>query len=156
MLIWTTRFSKKKAVLSVIVMGVVMAALILLTGRTNSEKSPEPPTLIDNTQRIAYLQSLGWEVTPEPIETLQFLLPNTLNDYYLAYNQLQQLQGFDLTNYGGKQVTRYTYAVINYPGRSEGVQANLYVCEDLPVAGDICCPGESGFQEALIQQQHNT
>ena len=156
MLIWTARFSKKKAVLSVIVMGIVMAILILMSGRESTEKSPELPMLSDNAQRVAYLQTLGWEVDPEPIETLQFLLPNTLNDFYLAYNELQRLQGFDLTSCCGKQVTRYTYAVTNYEDLAEGVQANLYVCEDLPVAGDICCPGESGFQEALVQQEKKT
>lgn len=150
MLIWTTRFSKKKAVLAVLAMGVVMVALILLASRTGTEETAKLPALSDNAQRIAYLQSLGWEVETEPVETLQFLLPDTLSDFYLAYNELQKLQGFDLTDYCGKQVTRYTYTVTNYQERPTGVQANLYICEELPVAGDICCPGESGFQEVLI------
>ena len=150
MFIWTTRFSKKKAAAAVIIMGLIMAALIILTGRADRAAAPEDPKLNDNAQRIAYLQSLGWEVEPEPLETLQFLLPGTLNSTYLAYNELQRLQGFDLSACCGKQVTRYTYTVTNYPGRPEGVQANLYVCEDAAVAGDICCPGESGFQERLI------
>lgn len=156
MFIWTTRFSKKKAVLTVIAVGVVMAILILLTGRIDTKQETKLPTLTDNSQRVAYLQSLGWEVEPEPMETLQFLLPSTLNDYYLAYNELQRMQGFDLTACCGKQLTRYTYTVTNYQGRPEGVQANLYICEELPVAGDICCPGEAGFQEALIRQPNDT
>ena len=151
MLIWTAKFSRKKAVAAVIVMGAVIAALIILMGRMTSEESAEAPQLTDNTQRVAYLQSLGWEVAPEPVETLQFLLPETLAEPYLTYNELQKAQGFDLTDCRGKQVSRYTYTVTNYPDRAEGVQANLYLCEDLPVAGDICCPGADGFQEALIR-----
>ena len=50
----------------------------------------------------------------------------------------------------GKQVSRYTYTVTNYPGRSQGVQANLYVCEGQPVAGDILCAGADGFQDTLV------
>ena len=150
MFIWTTRFSKKKAVAAAILMGLVMAALIILTGRADRNAAPEAPKLNDNTQRVAYLQSLGWAVEAEPLETLQFLLPDTLNSTYLAYNELQRLQGFDLTACCGKQVNRYTYTVTNYPGRPEGVQANLYICEEAAVAGDICCPGEGGFQERLI------
>lgn len=151
MLIWTAKFTRKKAVAAVIAMGVVMAALIILMGRMPEDKLTEPPLLTDNSQRVAYLQSLGWEVASEPVETLQFLLPDTLSEPYLTYNELQKAQGFDLSACLGKQVSRYTYAVINYPGRAGDVQANLYICEDLPVAGDICCPGADGFQEALIR-----
>ena len=150
MLIWTAKFSRKKAVAAVIVMGAVIAALIILMGRMTTEDSTDAPQLTDNAQRVAYLQSLGWEVEPEPVETLQFLLPETLAEPYLTYNELQKAQRFDLTDCRGKQVSRYTYTVTNYPDRAEGVQANLYLCEDLPVAGDICGPGEDGFEEALI------
>ena len=153
MLIWTAKFSRKKAVAAVIAMGIVMAALIILMGRM--EENTEPPLLTDNTQRVTYLQSLGWEVKPEPVETLQFLLPDTLVEPYLSYNELQTAQGFDLTPCLGKQVSRYTYTVTNYPDRSEGVQANLYICEDRPVAGDICCPGANGFQEALVRSSED-
>lgn len=153
MLIWTAKFSRKKAVAAVIAMGIVMAALIILMGRM--EENTEPPLLTDNTQRVTYLQSLGWEVKPEPVETLQFLLPDTLAEPYLSYNELQTAQGFDLTPCLGKQVSRYTYTVTNYPDRAEGVQANLYICEDRPVAGDICCPGANGFQEALVRSSED-
>ena len=152
MLIWTTRFSRKKAVFSVLAFGLLMALLILLTGRTGSGSVPLPQ-LTDNSQRVEYLQSLGWEVEEEPLETLQFLLPQTLEEPYLSYNQLQLTQGFDLSNCCGKQVTRYTYHVKNYPDQSNAVQANLYVCEDQPVAGDLFCPGENGFQLALLPKE---
>lgn len=148
MMIWTARFSRKKAVFAVIFMGVVMAALILLMGRMPEEENAAPQ-LTTNAERVTYLQSLGWEVSDEPVETLQFLLPNQLSGSYLAYNDLQKSQGFDLTSCCGKQISRYTYAVTNYPGRAEGIQANLYICEDRPVAGDIFCPGADGFQDTL-------
>ena len=151
MLIWTARFSRKKAILTVIAFGLLMAVLILLTGRSD-DPSADLPRLTDNTQRTAYLESLGWTVEPEPLETLQFLLPETLEEPYRSYNELQLSQGFDLSNCCGKQVTRYTYAVTNYPERSTGVQANLYICEETPVAGDICCSGADGFKIALIPE----
>lgn len=149
MMIWTAKFSRKKAVAAVIFMGVVMAVLIVLMGRTPAEEEPAPPQLTTNAERVAYLQSLGWAVEPEPIETLQFLLPATLEEPYLTYNALQLDQGFDLSTCCGKQVSRYTYAITNYPDRTEGVQANLYICEDFPVAGDIFCAGVEGFQDTL-------
>ena len=148
MLIFTTRFSKKKAALIVVILGLAVAALILFIGRKPAEETA-PPQLLSNEDRVGYLQSLGWEISPEPVETLQFLLPDRLAEPYLSYNKLQAAQGFDLSACCGKQLSRYTYSVSNYPNRSEGVQLNLYICEDRPVAGDIFCAGADGFQDTL-------
>ena len=149
MLIWTTRFSRKKAVFSVLIMGIVMVFLILLAGREDAvQPSPQQP-LTDNAQRITYLESFGWKLDPEPIETLQFLFPEEMSESYLVYNELQKTKGFDLSPCCGKQLSRYTYHVLNYPEKQEGIQANLYICEDLPVAGDIFCSGANGFQTTL-------
>lgn len=149
MLIWTARFSRKKAALAVIVLGLVLALVIVLAGRLPSDSTPEPLLLRDDAQRVAYLESLGWQVDPEPLETLQFLMPETLEEPYLTYNQLQLEQGFDLTGCCGKQITRYTYSITNYPGQTSAVQANLYLCEDALAGGDIFCPGAGGFQAPL-------
>ena len=156
MMIWTTRFSRKKAVFAVLLLGVVLAAIILLAGGGDSGRPDTDTPLLTNEDRVAYLQSLGWEVDPEPVETLLFLLPETLEEPYLSYNELQKEQGFDLTACAGKQVSRYTYTVRNYPGRPDGVQANLYVCENLPAAGDICSPGADGFQAGLAFPEANS
>ena len=132
-------------------MGIVMVILILLTAKHDETAAAAQPQLTDNTQRTAYLESLGWQVEPEPLETLQFLLPETLEEPYRSYNELQLEQGFDLSACCGKQVSRFTYTVTNYPEPAETVQANLYICDGLPVAGDLCCPGAGGFQAPLIQ-----
>ena len=151
MLIWTARVSKKtKAVVAVIVAGVLAAVILFLAGHSGSGESDAARQLTSNADRIAYLASMGWQVGEEPVETLQFLLPEELEEPYLTYNELQDAQGFDLSACCGKQVARYTYTVTNYPGRTEGVQANLYVCEGQPVAGDILCAGADGFQDTLV------
>ena len=150
MFIWTAKFSRKKAAAAVILLGAAMMALILLVGRTPEEPAEPLPKLTNNEERVAYLQSLGWEVEPEPVETLQFLLPEELDEPYRSYNELQLSQGFDLSECCGKHVSRCTYTVTNYPGQARGVQANLYICEDLPVAGDVCSSGARPFQEPLL------
>ena len=152
MLIWTARLSRKKAALGVILGGILFCALILFLGRP-VEEVEKAELLSTNAQRIAYLASYGWEVAQEPVETLQFLLPESLEEPYLSYNVLQRSQGFDLSQSCGKQIYRYTYAVTNYPGRSDDVQVNLYLCEDLPVAGDVCCPGADGFRNPLARPE---
>ena len=149
MLIFTTRLSKKKAALAVIALGAVLAVIIILVSFLQGGSGRELPQLTDNAKRVTYLQSLGWEVNAEPVETLQFLLPDPLEEPYLTYNELQKEQGFDLTAYCGQQIARYTYAVTNYPGRTDDVQLNLYLCGGVLVAGDVCCLGADGFQGTL-------
>ena len=149
MMIVTARFSRKKAALAAIFFGLVCAVLIFLTGRS-PQSAPQDPLRLATAQDCAtYLTSLGWEVLPEPVETLQFLLPDVLAEPYLTYNALQLTQGFDLSACCGKQVARYTFAVTNYPGYPDGVQANVYLCEGQLVAGDILCAGQNGFQVGL-------
>ena len=67
MLIWTTRFSRKKAVFAVILLGAILAAIILLAGGGNDARPDADTPLLTNEDRVSYLQSLGWEVDPEPV-----------------------------------------------------------------------------------------
>ena len=127
-----------------------MLAVVVVLGKHADSADSNLPQLADNEARVSYLQSMGWEVEPEPVETLQFLLPEKLEEPYLTYNELQDSQGFDLSTACGKQVSRFTYTVTNYPNRPEGVQLNLYVCEEQPVAGDVLCAGADGFQDTLV------
>ena len=100
-------------------------------------------------QRRDFMAAYGWEVEEEPLEIQEVLIPSEFDETYEKYNYIQKQQGFDLEACCGKQVTRYTYAVSNYPGRPDGVQLNLYVCEEFPVAGDVVCTGADGFRDTL-------
>ena len=142
MLIWPARVSKKKPAAITAAILVVVLAVVVVLGKHADSADSNLPQLADNEARVSYLQSMGWEVEPEPVETLQFLLPEKLEEPYLTYN--------DLSTACGKQVSRFTYTVTNYPNRPEGVQLNLYVCEEQPVAGDVLCAGADGFQDTLV------
>ena len=147
MLIWTAKLSKKKLLLPVILLAAVILCVMLWRG-TPEEPAEQPLQLLTNEERIAWLGNWGWQVEPEPLETLQFLLPDPLEEPYLSYARLQADQGLYFTSGAGQRVTRYTYAVTNYPGHT-GVQVNLYLCEKTPIGGDIFCAGANGFQSGL-------
>lgn len=92
MLIWTARVSKKtKAVVAVILAGILAAAVLLLVGRSGGGQDAAAWQLTGNADRIAYLESMGWQVEEEPVETLQFLLPEKLGG---ALPHLQRAAGF--------------------------------------------------------------
>ena len=151
MFVFTAKFSKKKSLLAglLLLLLVAAAALTFHLFERLRDSGSEAPVLSDDHQRVEYLRSYGWELMPEPLETFQLLLSDPLPEEYLAYNQLQLTLGFDLNDCCGKQLTRYTYRVTNYPDRPEGVQVNLYVCEGLPAAGDVIASGAGGFQAGL-------
>ena len=72
------------------------------------------------------------------------------------YLALQQEAGLPLADYDGQTVTRCTYTVTNYPGRTGDVQVNLYLCGDVIVGGDIMALGENGFQASLLYPAEDT
>ena len=143
MFIVTAKAPKARALLlGALAVLAVLAAVILLPRGQASEDGARVET---NEQRIAYLNALGWEVDAEPVEALTVTLPDTLEEPYRSYNELQRKQGFDLTPYLGETLDRYTYRVTNHPARAAGCQADLYVYDGAVVAGDVICTGANGF-----------
>ena len=75
MLIWTARVSKKtKAVVAVILAGILAAAVLLLVGRSGGGQDAAAWQLTGNADRIAYLDSMGVYVVVEPGDSVDFLL----------------------------------------------------------------------------------
>jgi len=149
MFIWTARLRKKKTLLAVVLIAALVILLVILGGFLHKSAENGVGRLDTEESRADYLKDLGWEISPDPVATLQLQLPDPLTADYAAYNKLQKEQGFDLEDLKGRQVTRYTYTVLNYPGRPDGVQVNLYLCEGIPAAGDIIVTGADGFQAGL-------
>ncbi len=109
----------------------------------------------DNQQRIAFLHQFGWEVREDPAEVAEIIIPMEFNAVYESYNKLQMEQGFDLKNFGGKRVKRWTYTVTNYPGYdedSECIHANILVCDGKVIGGDVCSVELSGFMHGFKMQ----
>lgn len=101
-----------------------------------------------NEERIAYLQSLGWEVEPTPILEQEITMPKDFPDVLKQYNELQRQQGFDLEEYAGKKLTLYTYRITNHPDAEEA-DASLYVYRSELVGGDVHSTSFTGFMTAL-------
>ena len=70
------------------------------------------------------------------------------NNIYNKYNELQVSQGYDLTDYHGQTVKRWTYTVQNYPKESIAY-ARLYIFNDTVIAGDVYTPGIDGIMHGL-------
>lgn len=130
-------------------LGLVIGSALLLAGCFGGDKEAEVITAATNEERVAYLESLGWQVEPQPIETLDLQLPEKLDGEWDAYAKLQKGQGLPFSEFAGQAVKRYTYTVTNYPDIPQGVQANLYLWGDQIIGGDVIFTGQGGFQTDL-------
>ena len=143
------RFTRRRLLLTAAALVLVTGMTLLLAGCFRSSTPCEEVDLATNDQRVAYLEGLGWQVSPEPVETLDLQLPEKLEDEWDAYAKLQKGQGLPFSEFAGQAVKRYTYTVTNYPEIPQGVQANLYLWGDQIIGGDVIFTGQGGFQTDL-------
>ena len=144
--------SRRRIFLGFLSLALVISLSFVLVGclKKSPNEAPSGIFAATNEERISYLNSLGWEVTEtEPIETLDLKLPEDLLTSWADYVALQDSQDLPFGGYAGQTVQRYTYRISNYPDVPNGVQANLYLCGDTVIGGDIIATGKQGFQAGL-------
>ena len=153
MLIVTAKMPKRKLSLGVAAAALLCCCAIALNfGQAigaSASALPSPKGVRSNQDRIDYLSAYGWQVSEEPIATQELLIPKEMDDSYTEYLALQNGQGFDLQKYTGKRVKRYTYEVLNYPTGESGVQANLLICKNTVVGGEVLSTRLDGFLHGL-------
>jgi len=127
----------------------VIAGLIFSIQRPAVTASAEVNGRHVGIDQVAYLESLGWQVNAEPLAVETLLVPEEFDETYDEYLALQSGQGFDLTPYCGKKISRCTYEITNYPTGEEGVQISLLVFKDTVIGGEVISPTVNGFLHGL-------
>ena len=144
---------KKLLCAAAILAAVLLIALILHPFQSTAPVQPaaQHDTCVPNgLAQVRFLQSYGWEVNEQPCEMVQVVIPETFGDVYENYNEIQKQQGFDLSRFRGKQVSRCSYEVLNYPGQKEYIRANLLIYNQEVIGGDICSIyAENGFMHGF-------
>ena len=138
---------------SAMAVAVFLIVVYAISSFATSPTDTSPTRVINaatNEQRIAFIESFGYELRTEPLEVAEVAIPTEFDEIYNEYNKIQKEQGFDLTPYRGKRVTRYTYKVKNYPGQDENVRADILVYENRVIGGNICSVLEDGFVHGII------
>lgn len=133
--------------LSVAIIAVLILAIpsYAVTAVSASDGTTVYTGVKTNEDRIKFLSSFGWEVNSEPFETVNVTIPSEFDRIFTGYNDLQKLQGLDLSRYKRKSVTRYTYTVINYPNYNGTVYATMLVYRGRVIGGDVCSAEADGF-----------
>ena len=141
------------AVFAVVLIAALIGIGVLASsrGEANTSASAQTPKLLaeTNEQRIDFLKQFGWEVSTEPVEVVEVVIPTEFDQTYEKYNIIQKKQGFDLEDYKGKRVKRWTYEITNYPDGKTGVRANLLVLDDKIIGGDVSSVELDGFMHGV-------
>lgn len=106
-----------------------------------------------NSTVVGYLSSIGWQVAERPAEISHFKIPEEFDTVFMAYNAFQLDAGFDLSEYRGMRIARYSYTVKNHRRAEYGeIRANVYVYKGKIIAADICQTGKDGFMQSITDK----
>lgn len=111
-------------VLATVVLSLVLVGQFLSVGANQIELST-------NEKRVQYINTLGIKLANDDFTQKQVIIPQTFNNVYEKYNNLQLKAGFNLKNYRGKQVTIFTYNI------DSQTVVNLMIYKNKLIGGDI-------------------
>lgn len=151
MFVYSIRSATIKFVCAIALSLIVLVSLVALIPSYNAKDGTPAVSdisyvkIYENSDRIAFIEQFGWKVAETPLETVEVCVPETFDNVYLGYNEMQKEQGLNLAKYKGKTVTRYTYQVENYPDYDGTVYLSLLVYKNKVVGGDVCSADVNGF-----------
>lgn len=147
----------KKSVITAIVVIVLSFCLIFsikFIGDIQNNNSSVGSSLAveDEDDILKFISYYGWEVDRQPAEVRDVIIPETFDEVYANYNEIQLEQGFNLEKYAGQRVKRWTYIVRNYPETSpedDYIRINILVSDDVVIGGDVCSVKLDGFMHGF-------
>ncbi len=157
MIIFTAKLDRRRLMggaLGALALVCVLAGVLTFSGRSAAAGQAVSPKGVKTAEdRLAYLGAYGWLVREEPLAVEEIEIPKEMGPEYADFLSLQTQQGFDLSRYAGKKVTRYTYEILNYPTGETGVQASLLLYKHTVVGASVLSPAIDGFIHGLEMPQ---
>ncbi len=123
---------------------------LMLPDPSDTTAAGQEKSAKNQQEMVLYLDSVGYTVTPEALAIEQVSIPETFDQKYEEYNEMQKPAGFDLKKYAGKTLQKYTFKVLNYQDAKIEVVANLLIYDDKIVGGDVSSTDIGGFCKGLI------
>ena len=151
MFVYSVRASSLKLAGAVIVsaLAVIMLAVFVpdYTPQNNDVPAGQKMSYkAKNEEEVKeFIAQFGWSVSEDPVDRVDVTIPEEFDAVYSSYNDLQKKQGFDLSRYKKKTVTRYTYKIENYKDYSGTVLADVIVYKNKVIGGDVCSADINGF-----------
>lgn len=152
MFIYSVKTSKAKIATLIVAAAAIVAAVVFIIGGKGKPAATNDSAINylagTGAERTAFLSQFGWRISEDPSEVSEVIIPENFDDGYVKYAEMNRAQGLDLEPYKGLRAKRWTYDVLNYPGRESkagSVQANLLVYKGRVIGGDVCSLELGGF-----------
>lgn len=147
----------KKVMLCGICISLVCCAVIVMRcaffdGYSSAESVDS--RIDDSSSVLDFVSSLGWDVNETPDEIREVIIPSEFDDVYTNYNNIQLSQNYDLSDYCGERVKKWTYTINNYPGYEgeEFIKINILVFDGKVIGGDVCSVKLDGFMHGFVKE----
>ncbi|MBE6800123.1 MAG: DUF4830 domain-containing protein [Ruminococcaceae bacterium] len=147
---------KKSVLIGVAVVLITLCSAVLLKYIGDAQQSRENMGIslsaVSEEDILSFISNYGWQVDDAPVEVRDVIIPETFDDVYNNYNEIQLEQGFNLEKYAGQRVKRWTYIVRNYPDTSptdDFIRINILVSDGVVVGGDVCSVKLDGFMHGF-------
>ncbi len=110
---------------------------------------------LNNNDRVSFFCENGYFVDPTSEVECYVMIPEVFDDTFEEYNRLQIQQGFDLSEYCGKYVKRYTYKLKEFDNvdNPDDIFATLYVYGGRIIAADVYCSSINGFMMGVVNNE---
>lgn len=150
----------KNKILTGAVVAFISLALVFLLKYIGDFQSVETGgeisrSVSNNEEILTFISGYGWEVDEEPIEVREVVIPEVFDEVYDNYNAIQLKQGFDLTEFAGQRVKRWTYVIRNYPDTASDdgfIRINLLINDGVVIGGDVCSVKLDGFMHGFSKE----
>ena len=154
MMVMTAKVNLKKITIILGALALMVIALAVLLSRPAQATGAKP--ISSNDDRVKFLESFGWQVSPTPLEAGRVKIPAEQSDVFDRYAALQKIQGYDLAPYAGKTVMRYVYQITNFPEATAPVYATVLVHKNQIIGGDITDTGADGKIQGFAMPGSNS
>ena len=155
MFIYSVRGSTIKFFVLIVATLAILAGILLFGGGNAGAASVGADIKLGgiktNEDRLEFISQFGISVAGEARESESFPIPEKFDRILSEYNEIQKLQGLDLTKYKNKKVTRYTYTANDYEGYDGEVNVNLIVYRNTVIGCDVSSVDPTGFVKPLIE-----
>ena len=153
MFVYSVKAKQIKFIMLVSFVVMTMVSLFILSNENKQTSSIKAISYSGETheQRMEFVSQFGWDVSTEPFEVKEVIIPEETDETFSAYNEIQKSQGFDLDEFAGKRAKCWTYIVKNYEGyeNQECIHANILVYDGKIIGGDICSIRLDGFMHGF-------
>ena len=159
MFVWSFKASTFKLIGVIVACAALLALLIGIIPSTGSFVQSSVAVInpqynfegVTNAEKGAeFAKQFNINVKLPQSDAAEFRIPSNFDAVMEKYNDIQRQQGMNLEKYKNKQVTRYTYVVLDADGNETENLLSLIVYKDRVVGGDISSTQNGGFVSGFI------